>query len=144
MTPTYLKYAAGCVLAVVVLLAGFLGGRAIKPESETAFEFDLDSPAYQASLAEPGLSKGGFSGFGEDLGMEGATLLSGRITAISAEEITIELGVGTRHTLRFGETASLTQFQTSDRDVLGTGFTVVVLTDADGETATAILIIAEP
>ncbi len=144
MTAGYFKYAIGSILIVGLLLAGFWGGRALKPEAETAFEFDFDSPAYEASLANPALTKGGFSGFGEDLGMEGATLLSGRITAISSDEITIELGVGTKHTLQFGETASLTQLEASDRDVLRTGITVVVLTDAGEETATAILIVAEP
>ncbi len=144
MMTAYPKLALALALAIAVLAGGFIGGRALKPAGETSFEFDLDSPAYEASLAEPGLSKGGFGGFGEDLGLEGATLLSGRITAISPEEITIELSRGTLQAVRVGETASVTQLEASSRDALSTGFTVVILTDAGEDTATAILIIAEP
>ena len=140
----YLKYAVAGGMIAVVLLAGFLGGRALKPDSDTTYRFDQDAPAYTAPLAVPALSKGGFSGFGAELGLEGATLLSGRVTAISADEITIELSLGTQHTFLLGEIASLSQLEADTVGVLEIGLTVVVVSGDGDDEAAAILIIEEP
>jgi hypothetical protein len=131
--------AAGLVVAV----AAFFGGRALHGDGSSAGAFDFDAPAYGSVKSIAGLSRGGFSGFGDTPGLDGRTVIAGRIVSAAADSITVESSQGVRSTLRISSAAPLRRLDTSGREALRPGVTVVVRRSDSGEPA-AVLIVAEP
>jgi hypothetical protein len=128
--------------ALVVAVAAFFGGRGLRPEERASFVFDTDQPAYDQAAAVAALSEGGFSGFGEVPGLEGGTVLAGEVTNISADTLTLKPATGAEMTLRVSSGSPVRLIEPSTRAALRPGVTVVVRTE--GDSAEAVLIVAEP
>jgi hypothetical protein len=143
MTP---RRAAGwAVAAVLVALLAFAGGRALRPgEADAAFVYDTSQPPYTLSPESIGLSKGGFSGFGGNAGLEGAAVVSGRVRTVSAGSITIETSAGASETIRLTPAAGLLRIESASAAALRPGMTVAVRLAAGGDEAAAVLIVSEP
>ena len=130
--------------AVVIVVAGFFAGRTLRPDPTPGYEFSRSADVYEATAPEPGLSKGGFSGFGKTSGLPGYTLLSGEVTSISPSEVVIEAADGTRSTIRLNNPDDVRRIENASRQELRSGVTVVVR-HADGNSeAEAVLILETP
>jgi hypothetical protein len=131
-------------VAVVVAAASFLGGRALgSGDSERGVTANLDSPSFAPAPGVAGTSRGGFSGFGEVAGMEGHTVVSGRIVSVSPAAIVVESPDGVRATLNLRAEDGLRRIEGAARDQLRPGMSVVVR-PGEGDAAAAILIVAQP
>jgi hypothetical protein len=139
-----LTAAVFAVGAVVVVAAGFFGGRFVKPDPTPGYSFDLSSPAYAAALPQPGLTRGGFSGFGETNGLPGSTLLSGKVASVTPQQIVIEAADGTRSTFRITNPITVTRIEAANRDALKNGATVVLRKAEGSDEVEAVLVLAGP
>jgi hypothetical protein len=128
--------------AAVIGLAGFLGGRALKGGGPESFEFATSSPAYDSADILAGLSRAGFSGFDDVGGLAGSTLVSGKVTGLSASQISLQTASGAA-TIRLTGQEKLRILQPHQGSI-AVGSTAVVLTDADAQKATAILLLLQP
>jgi len=136
------RYAALAAVAALLLVGGgFLAGRALNTGDGTGFAFDSASPAYRSAAAPAVLSKGGFSGFGETDGLEGTTILSGRVVSAGAEAIVIESEDGAQATIRLAGSASMTQIEASSADALRPGAIVVIRHQPGSDEALAVLVL---
>lgn len=132
------------VAALAVVAAGFVAGRMLKADPEPGYAFDASSPAYAATLAPAGLTKGGFSGFGETAGLPGQTMLSGKVASISGQDVVIEAADGTKTSLRLTNPASVHRIEAATRDALRTGATVILRQAPGSDQVDAVLVIASP
>src|SRR5688572_24394263 len=130
--------------AVVVIAAGFFAGRALKADPTPGYAFDTSSDVFEATGPEPGLTKGGFSGFGETAGLPGFTLLSGKVAAISSQELVLEAADGTQTKLRLANPGGVRRIEASSRDALRTGASVVVRHTEGSNEVEAVLILEVP
>ncbi len=131
--------------AIVIVAAGVFSGRALNADRGEGFTFDTTGPAYEAGLPAAGLSKGGFSGFGETTGLEGNTQLSGKIVSVSAQEIVIESRNGLMSTFRLGGApGGISRIDSSSRAALQAGLSVVVRHEDGSDVAEAVLILEAP
>jgi hypothetical protein len=137
-------YAAYVVVAVVIVAAGLLAGRALKPDPTPGFAFDASSPAYDATTPSIGVTKGGFSGFGETSGLPGQTLLSGSVVSVSPTELVIQGTDGTKTSLRLGTPTNISRIQAANRDALRNGATVIVRQADGSDEVEAVLVLATP
>ncbi len=138
------RLAVFVIAAIAVIVAGFFAGRMLKPDPTPGYTFDLSSPVYEGTLAPPGLTKGGFSGFGETAGLPGHTTLSGKVASISGQDVVIEAADGTKSTLRLTNPGSVTRIEAASRDALRTGATVILRQAAGSNEIDAVLVIASP
>jgi hypothetical protein len=143
MKPTRPQLALG-LAALAVAVAGFFGGRLLKPEPTAGYAFDTDALAYEITMPKPGLSKGGFSGFGETAGLPGATLLSGKVASITPTEVVIEAADGTKSSLRLANPGGVRRIEAASRDALRPGASVVVLHENGSDEADAVLVVEAP
>jgi hypothetical protein len=143
MKPT-LSTGIFALAAVAVIAIGFFAGRLLKPDPTPDYAFDLSAPAYEATLPEPGLSKGGFTGFGETNGLPGSTLLSGKVASITPTEIVIEAKDGTKSTIRITNPISVSRIEAANRDALKSGATVVLFPAKDSDEIASLLVVASP
>ncbi len=127
--------------AGILVVAAFFVGRALHPEESTAAAFDLTADAYQASTSISGLSKAGFSGFTEG-GSDGRTVIAGRVVSVTPDSITLEGQGGQRSTMRLSGQGSPTRLESSTRDALKPGVTVIVRREPGSDLATAVLIVS--
>lgn len=132
------------VAAIAAVAAGFFAGRVLKPDPTPGYSFDLSSPVYEAALAQPGLTKGGFSGFGETAGLPGRTMLSGKVASVTAQEVVIEATDGTKSTLRLINPAAVSRIEAANRDALRPGATVILRQADASDEVDAVLVIASP
>jgi hypothetical protein len=116
----------------------------LKPDPTPGYAFDVSAPAYEARLPEPGLSKGGFSGFGETNGLPGSTLLSGKVASITPTEIVIEAKDGTKSMIRITNPISVSRIEAANRDALKSGATVVLFPAKDSDEIASLLVVASP
>jgi hypothetical protein len=136
---TLIALALGLILVAV---ASFVLGRSLK-SSDNTVTVELDAPAYEAAKGIAGLSEGGFTGFGEVPGLAGQTVLAGRIVSLAPTSITIESAAGVRSTIQVSSESALRRIETTGREALTPGTTVVVRRDSAGE-AKAVLVLAQP
>lgn len=135
---------AWLVAALAVAVVGFFAGRGLHSDGEEVSAFDFDAPAYGATKSIAGVTHGGFTGFGETPGLEGRTVVAGRVVAASADSLTVESQQGVRSTLRLSGGASLRRIEAAGREALRPGVTVVVRREAGSDEVAALLIVAEP
>ena len=138
------RQAATILAAVIVVAAGFFGGRFVHSNGDAGFEFDLDAAVYDAALPEAGLSKGGFSGFGETPGLPGKTLLSGKVVSASGVEVVIEDANGSRSTIRLANPGGVKRIESAARSALTGGATVVLRHALGSDEVEAVLVVESP
>jgi hypothetical protein len=132
------------LIGIAVVAGGFFAGRALKPEPTPGYAFDVSSPAYSAALPLPGLTKGGFSGFGETNGLPGSTLLSGKVESVTADGVVIEAADGTKTSVRLTNPISVTRIDAANRDALKNGATVVLRQAEGSDEVEAVLVVTPP
>jgi len=128
----------------VMIVAGFFAGRLLKGDAAPGYAFDTDAAVYEATKPEPGLSKGGFSGFGETGGLPGYTLLSGTVASVTAQEVVIEAADGTRSTLRLANPGGVQRIEAAGVNALRAGVSVIVRHAEGSDEAEAVLIVETP
>lgn len=132
-------------VAAVVVAGSFFGGRAIGSEGRAtgSYAYELDTPPYAASSAGVAMSRGGFGGFGS--GLDGYTIVSGRVRSISTESITLETIGGGTEVVRVTGSGVFQRIEGATPSVLRPGMTVVVRSLTGGDAAaSAVLVLAEP
>ena len=132
--------------AVVVMAVAFFGGRTLGSGGDegASYTYDLDTPPYTAASTGAGISKGGFSGFGANSGIDGETLVSGRVRSVSADSITLDTAGGTE-VLRITGSGTLRRIEGATAAAVRPGMNVVVrTTGSGGDTASSVLLLAEP
>jgi hypothetical protein len=129
------------VAALVVLGAAFFAGRALRPEKGAAYSFEASTPAYEPVAVAAGVDKAGLTGFGED--DSGRTVVSGRVTAVSAGSITLQSASGASTVVRLLTQAPLRRLETSDRASLRTGVNVIVKLASKDEASSVLVLPAE-
>ena len=128
------------VAAVVVLGVGFFAGRTLRPEKGAAYSFEATTPAYEAPTASAGVDKAGLSGFGED--ENGRTVVSGRVTAVTSDSITLQSAGGAVNVVRLTPQAPLRRLEAGERASLRTGANVIVRLGSKDE-ASSVLVLPE-
>ena len=129
------------LLAVPLVVGGFLTGRSLQPGAEAVVSgYDKLAPTYVAAEPIAAVSPGGFSGF--DLpDFEGQTVLAGAVIAVDGRSVTLRTTFGSESTLRVSSASSLSRIEAGALADVGPGTTVVARLAADGETVEALLII---
>jgi hypothetical protein len=139
------KFIAWGAAAVVIAVAAFFVGGALKPEEPPHYLFDVDAPAFQTDLASiAATSQGGFTGFGELAGGDDRTVLGGRVVEVSATSLTLETSQGSRTTLRLGATSKLWRLDTGSSSSIKPGATVVVKRGDAADDAAAVMVVSQP
>ena len=131
-------------LALVVTLAGFVAGRALHPDAPPAFVYDVEASPYTTAPVIAALSRGGFSGFGTALGIEGETVQAGRVTAVTPTGLTLASPDGVTSTIRIAGAPRILRIEPGSVTSLRPGATVVARLASDGETVEALLVVSEP
>jgi hypothetical protein len=129
------------VAAVVVLGVSFVAGQALRPEKGAAYSFEASAPAYEAPAATAGVDKAGLSGFGED--DNGRSVISGRVTAVSADSITLQSAGGAVNVVRLTAQAPLRRLEPGDRATLRTGANVIVRLASKDEASSVLVLPGE-
>lgn len=138
---TKIGFVAG---AIVLAVAGFLAGSALRSDPTPGYAFEDDSSAYEVRTPDPALTRGGFTGFGEVTGLPGFTLLSGKVASITASEVVIEATDGTKSAVRLANPGIVSRFEAASRDALVNGATVVLRHAEGSDEVEAILIVRTP
>jgi hypothetical protein len=128
--------------AAAVAALGFAAGWLAKGPGPGVFHFDASAAAYQAAGSPAGLSKGGFTGFAETGGLDGMTIVAGKVTKVASGVLTLATSGGENTVRLSGEdkVRVLAPFTASPPP----GVTAVVsLVPASGE-ARAVLLIIDP
>jgi hypothetical protein len=131
----------------VTAVAAFFGGRALHSldaaQRVGANAYDLSAPSYQPSGSIAGFTKGGFTGFSDVAGLEGQTVVAGRVTAVLGDSITIATPAGDS-TIRITGDQRLRRIAPSSASQLSPGSIVVALKRPGTNETTALLLIADP
>jgi len=139
------KFFGWVAAALVIALAAFFVGGALRPEAAPHYVFDVSAPAYEANLgAIAARSPGGFTGFGELAGGDDRTVIGGRVVEVSSSLLTIETQQGARTTLRLGANPKLTRLEAGSRQLLKPGATVIVRRGDQQDEAAAVLVLSAP
>ena len=129
--------------AVLVMAAtGVAAGWLIKGGGHPDFDFDANAPAYRAADLPGGHSKAGFTGFGDQGGLGGSTIVAGKVTAVTGDSLTVEGPAGTS-TMRVTGQEKLRLLAPYDK-AIPTGTTVFVSTKPGTDEATAVLVLIDP
>ena len=121
-----------------MLGAGFFAGRALHPEKGAAYSFQASTPAYEAVAVTAGVDKAGLTGFGED--DSGRTVVSGRVTAVSAGSITLQSATGVTNVVRLLPQAPLRHLEAGDRASLRAGANVIVKLASKDEASSVLVL----
>jgi hypothetical protein len=143
MNPSRRRVALGAAVLIIVA-AGFFGGRALRPDPAPGYAFDPSAAVYEPAAPKPALSRGGFSGFGETPGLPGRTLLSGKVTSVSPQELVIEAANGTTSTLQIANPNGVSRIEAATRNALVNGASVVVRHAEGSDRADAVLVVGGP
>ena len=136
------RWQAGWAVAGVIVAAlGFVAGRGMNSEDVVAPAFDLEASSYDAPASAAGLSKGGFSGFGESEGATGRTVVAGKVVAVTGDSLTIESPSGQRSMVRLTSSQTLRRLEPATREALRPGASVLIR--RDGDSAQAVLVVTE-
>ena len=127
---------------IVVAAAGFTTGWLIKGGGNPDFAFDTKAPAYQGADLPGGRSRAGFTGFGDQGGLSGATIVAGKVTAVSADSVTLETPAGTSTIRVTGQEKLRILEQYSG--AIAAGATVFVSVKPDTDEAQAVLVLIDP
>lgn len=138
------QYYAWIGVAAVIAVAAFFTGRELRPDTGASFDYNLAAPPFVAASPAAGLSKGGFSGFGETLGLDGKTVLSGKVTSVTSESLTLETPAGSSSTIKVTGAGPLRRIEASSVAALRPGVTVVIRMVPGSKEGAAVLIVAEP
>jgi hypothetical protein len=138
------RFALWLIAAAALGGVAFLGGRALRPAAEAGYAFEQDTPSYEAADSMAGLSRGGFSGWSETGGLEGLTVVTGRVVEATATGVTVEAPWGTRTTIRLTGDRPIQGLRAADQAALRPGATVTLRTAPDGDLVEAVLILAPP
>ena len=85
-----------------------------------------------------GVDKAGLSGFGED--DAGRTVISGKVTAVSTDSITLQSPGGTTTVVKLTPQAPLRRLEAADRAMLKAGATVIVKLASKDEAASVLVL----
>lgn len=135
-------FALWLALAVLAGAGGVFLGRAIKGAGEPAFAFDTEAPAYSAADLPLGRSRAGFTGFAETGGLDGRTIVAGKVSSVTAESITLETSAGATTIRVTGEQKlrALVPYQVA----IAPGTTVVIIKAAGSDEASSVLALLDP
>jgi hypothetical protein len=75
--------------AAAVAGLGFLAGWLVKGPGPSSHHFDASAAAYRPAGSPAGMSKGGFTGFGETGGLDGMTIVAGKVTSVGQGFLTL-------------------------------------------------------
>jgi len=131
------------LLAVAAVAAlGFGAGWLAKGPGPAAFRFDASAAAYQAAGSPAGLSKGGFTGFAETGGLDGMTIVAGKVTSVAPGVLTLATASGESAVRLTGDdkVRVLAPFTASP----AAGVTAVVSLAPASDEARAVLLIIDP
>ncbi len=134
------------VAAVVVATVGFFGGRALGSDAPagSSYTYDLNTPPYTSPSSASGVSRGGFSGFGAS-GIDGETIVSGRVRSVTTDLITLETSSGGTEVVRITGPGALRRTEDASASVLRPGASVVVRSRPDdGDAIASVLVLSEP
>lgn len=135
---------AGVAAVVLLIAAGFLAGRSARPDATAGYTFEVDAAVYEATAPSAGLTKGGFSGFGETAGLSGTTMFGGFVKSISPNQLVIEAPDGTLTTVRLANPSRVRRIEATDRGAIRPGANVVILHKPDSSDADAVLVLEVP
>jgi hypothetical protein len=136
---TDMRRYAWLALIPVVALAAFFAGRELRPSDAASFDYDRSSATYEPVASQRGVTKAGFSGFGEEA-IDGAPLVAGRIRTVGPDAVTVETAGGELLQVRLTGAAPLRRIEPGAADAIRPGMTVVVR--PDGDEAAAVLLLA--
>jgi len=128
-------------LAAITALLGVFAGRELKGGGPEAFAFDLRAPSYAAADALAGHSRAGFTGFAETGGLDGSTIVAGRVTAVGPDTITVATAAGSSAIRLTGE-QKLRVLQPIP-GALTAGMTLVILKKPGSSEAQAVLAVID-
>jgi hypothetical protein len=131
------------VIAVVVIVGGFVIGRSLHSSPAATYEYAANVPAYAPAPSLVSTSAAGFSGYGEGGAFDGEAVVAGRVVEQAPGLITLEGADGNRNTVRVAESTVVSRIESAGADALRPGAGVIVREDGDGRVA-AVLIVAEP
>ena len=129
--------------ALLFIVAGFAGGRALAGRSQPAQAFDFNAASYRPVVAAEGLSVAGFSGLEEGSGISGSLLLSGKVVSLSGHALTMATQAGPA-TLQIEGDRPLRRLASGTASDVAAGASVIVRLDPVGDAATGVLVIARP
>jgi hypothetical protein len=136
-----LSFAPWLLTGIVVVLAGFFAGRALRPEKGAAYSFQASAPAYDAPKAAAGVDKAGLSGFAED--DSGRTVISGKVTAVGADSVSLQTASGSTNVIKLQPSAPLRQLMAADRTAILPGARVIVKLSGKDEAAAVLVLPAQ-
>jgi hypothetical protein len=134
--------AAWLAAAIVIALGAFLVGRGLRSEPASVAALDLDAPSYTAPDQGAGRSRGGFTGFADAGGLDGRTVLTGRVSRVTSTELVIETATGTSN-VRLTSAQSLRRIEAGTAASIRAGATVAVVRNASDEVV-GVLVLSEP
>jgi hypothetical protein len=125
-----------------IVVIGFAAGWLIRGSGAAGFAFDTSAQAYEAADLPGGHSKAGFTGFDDVGGLAGATIISGRVTAVDANSITVATATG-QSTIRLTGQDRLRLLQPLS-GAIAPGTTVVATRKPGSDDIAAVLAIVDP
>ena len=136
---------AWLAVAVAVSVIAFVVGQSLRQDqAATIYGYELDAATYDAARPLAATSRGGFTGFGDIPGFEGATIFGGRVVEITPASLTIESTSGARTSFRLAQTPMTSRLDTSSPSSIRPGMTVVLRQTPGSDTVSSVLIVAEP
>ncbi len=133
---------AWLVAAIVVALVGALAGRALKGGGDPPFPFDASAPPYSGADLPTARSRAGFTGFNETGGLDGLTVVAGRVTAVTSDSISLDTSAGL-NVIRLSGDLKLRTLEPYQGAIVP-GTTVVVLKNPGTDQAKSVLLILDP
>lgn len=131
-------------IGVMLAVAGFFAGRELRNDNGSAAAYDFKAPAYAPSDPIAGFSRGGFTGFGETPGLDGKTIIAGRVIELTGDSFTLESAAGVRSTVRLADEAPLRRIEAATAAALRPGANVIVRKQPGKDEAAAVLVVAAP
>jgi hypothetical protein len=126
----------------IVAVAGFLAGWAVKGGGKADFAFDTSAPVFTGADLPQGRSRAGFTGFNETGGLDGATIVAGKVTSVGTDSLALATAAGTS-TIRITGEQKLRILQPYAAPIPN-GATVVVTRKATTDEAQSLLLILDP
>ncbi len=128
--------------AAVVAVAGVFAGRAIKGSGGADFPFDTRADAYSAADLPQGRTRAGFTGFSETGGLDGTTIVAGKVTAVAGDSVTLTTSSGAS-SIRLTAEQKLRILQPLG-GAIAPGTTVVIIKKQGTDEAQAVLALLDP
>jgi len=133
--------AAWIAVAFGLAIGAFSLGRSFGAEEAPIVSYDFTAPAYEAAASIAGRSRGGFTGFAEVAGLDGRTVIAGRVAGLSTSALVLDTAVGQRSLRLTGDRAlrRIEPWRGAEP-----GSTVALLLTPNGNEVAAVLVLSAP